>query len=89
MKDGWICPKCGKVLAPFIPSCDCYKQYRNEQTIQPRIFGSVKVWDLYSYDERYRKLKDTDDNLDDNLQFIYSSNLNNYSSTPKNGHFCK
>lgn len=35
MKEGWICPKCGKVLAPFIPQCDCYKQYRNEQTIYP------------------------------------------------------
>lgn len=23
MKEGWICPRCGKVNAPFIPSCDC------------------------------------------------------------------
>lgn len=20
---GWICPRCGKVHAPFVPSCDC------------------------------------------------------------------
>lgn len=20
---GWICPKCGKVYAPWVPSCDC------------------------------------------------------------------
>lgn len=23
MKEGWICPRCGKVNAPFIASCDC------------------------------------------------------------------
>lgn len=27
MKEGWICPKCGKVLAPWIPECDCYKRH--------------------------------------------------------------
>ena len=21
---GWICPKCGKVLAPWMSECDCY-----------------------------------------------------------------
>lgn len=23
MKEGWICPRCGKANAPFIVSCDC------------------------------------------------------------------
>ena len=23
MKEGWVCPRCGKVNAPFIGSCDC------------------------------------------------------------------
>lgn len=23
MKKGWICPRCGKVNAPFIASCNC------------------------------------------------------------------
>lgn len=23
MKEGWICPRCGKVNAPFILKCDC------------------------------------------------------------------
>ena len=23
MKEGWICPRCGKVNAPFMPNCDC------------------------------------------------------------------
>lgn len=25
MKEGWICPRCGKVNAPFIGWCDCKK----------------------------------------------------------------
>ena len=24
-KYGWICPKCGKVHAPWASECDCYK----------------------------------------------------------------
>lgn len=35
MKEGWVCPKCGKVLAPWVPSCDCYTQKQNTQTIYP------------------------------------------------------
>jgi len=23
MNEGWICPRCGKVLAPWIRECDC------------------------------------------------------------------
>ena len=23
---GWICPKCGRVLAPFVPECPCRGQ---------------------------------------------------------------
>lgn len=23
---GWICPKCGRVLAPFVPECPCKGQ---------------------------------------------------------------
>lgn len=22
-QEGWICPKCGKVHAPWVPSCEC------------------------------------------------------------------
>lgn len=25
MSEGWICPKCGKVLAPWMPECSCYQ----------------------------------------------------------------
>ena len=24
MSEGWECPKCGKVNAPWMPSCDCH-----------------------------------------------------------------
>lgn len=26
MKEGWICPKCSRVLAPWMPECSCYKE---------------------------------------------------------------
>lgn len=22
MQEGWVCPKCGKVMAPWMPHCD-------------------------------------------------------------------
>ena len=25
MQYGWVCPKCGKVLAPWVCECDCQK----------------------------------------------------------------
>lgn len=35
MKEGWVCPKCGKVLAPWVPSCDCYKMTLHMQINHP------------------------------------------------------
>lgn len=33
MKEGWICPRCKKVNAPFTPSCDCQENdYTNTAT---------------------------------------------------------
>ena len=26
MQYGWVCPKCGKVLAPWMGECNCYRQ---------------------------------------------------------------
>ena len=29
MKEGWLCPRCGKVNAPFVGQCSCNnKKYR-------------------------------------------------------------
>lgn len=33
---GWICPKCGRVYAPWVPSCDtCNKQSLINQNTAP------------------------------------------------------
>lgn len=29
-KEGWVCPKCGRVLSPNTPECPCY--YERKQT---------------------------------------------------------
>ena len=28
---GWVCPLCGKVNAPWAPSCDCYIKSKPKQ----------------------------------------------------------
>ena len=32
MKEGWICPRCGKALAPWMPECSCHKEKTQTQT---------------------------------------------------------
>ena len=29
MNEGWICPRCGRVNAPFTPYCDCTETVSN------------------------------------------------------------
>lgn len=29
MLEGWICPRCKRVNAPWVDHCDCYKNTRN------------------------------------------------------------
>lgn len=29
MKEGWVCPRCKKVNAPFIASCDCKENIKS------------------------------------------------------------
>jgi len=41
VNEGWVCPKCGKVLAPWMPECDCYK---NQQATT--IDNSPYKWQL-------------------------------------------
>lgn len=33
-QQGWVCPKCGKVLAPTVMQCDCSNTPKNENQSQ-------------------------------------------------------
>lgn len=32
---GWVCPRCGKVHSPFVPSCDCVDKTKQDNVITP------------------------------------------------------
>ena len=34
MSSGWVCPKCGRALAPWVPECPCSKSVSNESMYQ-------------------------------------------------------
>ena len=46
MQYGWVCPKCGKVLAPWKDYCDCYLNtpYIPPNTSTPTPFNPTPYW---------------------------------------------
>lgn len=42
-QQGWICPKCGRVNAPWMPTCDCVSRYLVKTSSTSR--GSHEVAD--------------------------------------------
>lgn len=53
MKEGWICPRCGKVNAPFIPECSCdnrkYRSNYRKPCPHDWIFDGVNEAGIYFY----------------------------------------
>lgn len=48
MKEGWICPRCKKVNAPFIPSCDCQENNRTNYANQVDCINGYHQWEFVS-----------------------------------------
>lgn len=55
-RTGWICPKCGKALAPFIPECDCYRQGEHRPVIYPNT--SPQRWERNEEQDEWKRLKE-------------------------------
>ena len=41
MKEGWLCPKCGRVNAPFTPYCDCVNSDKTNEQLHNAIMNDV------------------------------------------------
>lgn len=45
MKEGWICPRCKKVNAPFTPSCDCKENSHTNYALQVDCINGYHQWE--------------------------------------------
>ena len=43
MNNGWICPKCGRALAPWVSECPCYWDKGVTTTNLTASWGNVKA----------------------------------------------
>lgn len=48
-QEGWICPKCGKVHAPWVPSCECSN--KNETLTLSTTGTNVNITEAPKFDE--------------------------------------
>lgn len=49
MKEGWICPRCGKVNAPFVGQCTCNSSTRDNNYYYYLNGFCDHVWGLTSF----------------------------------------
>ena len=45
MKEGWICPRCKKVNAPFTPSCDCKENNHANYALLEYCINGYHQWE--------------------------------------------
>ena len=45
MKEGWICPRCKKVNAPFTPFCDCKENDYSNYAAQVDCIHDYHQWE--------------------------------------------
>ena len=50
MKEGWICPRCKKVNAPFIPFCDCQEKNYTNYANQVDCINGYHKWECCGVD---------------------------------------
>lgn len=45
MKEGWLCPRCKKVNAPFTSSCNCQENYHTNYANQVDCINGYHQWE--------------------------------------------
>ena len=44
MKEGWLCPRCGRVNAPFATQCDCRENNKSNFSYPSKFDGHKHVY---------------------------------------------
>jgi len=44
MKEGWLCPQCGTVNAPFVTQCGCKEYTKSNFSYPSRFDGHQHTW---------------------------------------------
>lgn len=54
-REGWVCPRCKKVNAPWMPTCNCKESRAQPKTSEWRRGFGPAMWELYDDEAGFPK----------------------------------